>query len=169
MLLSADHLRESLDYDPETGAFAWRRRANMDARWNNRFAGTMAGTINAAGYVTITIDRVRYTGHRLAWLYVHGAWPPHQIDHINGDRADNRIANLRPATNTENARNATIGKNNTSGFKGVSFHKKAGKWSASICVDRRTRHLGLFETPEAAHEAYVAAAELAFGQFARVS
>lgn len=169
MTISADHLRSIIKYDQITGVFTWRTRADKDARWNNRFSGTVAGTTNANGYQVITIDRVRYTGHRLAWLYMTGSFPADQIDHINGNRQDNSISNLRPATNTENARNAAIGKNNTSGFKGVSFHKKAGKWSAQICVERRARYLGLFETPEEAHAAYLSAARQAFGDFVRAS
>ena len=106
------------------------------------------------GYVAIRLDDTLYTAHRLAWLYVNGEWPAEQIDHINRDRADNSITNLRSVTNAENAQNQRA-RANKSGFAGV--RKENNKWLAEIKVNYKPIRIGLFETPEAAHEAYVAA------------
>jgi HNH endonuclease/AP2 domain len=92
-----------------------------------------------------------------------------QVDHINGVRHDNRPSNLRPATQSENLANTRLRSNNTSGLKGASFHKQAGRWRAAIRIDGRQRHLGLFDTPEEAHAAYVRAARELFGEFARAA
>lgn len=119
------------------------------------------------GYRSISIDDRDYLAHRLAWLYVHGKWPPHQLDHINMDRADNRMCNLRQADNAENNCNRPLQSNNTSGFKGVSFHKQTRKWKASLKVRGKDIHLGLFDEAEAAAAAYRLAAQKHFGEFAR--
>lgn len=145
-------LRACLSYDPETGVFSWiktRRGVNK---------GGVAGCLNAHGYVQIWVDGRNYYGHRLAWLFVHGEWPKCTVDHINGNRADNRIANLRDVSrgvNVENQRRAA--RNSTSGLLGVSFCKERDRWSAGIQVRRRRKHLGRFATAEEAHQAYVAA------------
>lgn len=120
---------------------------------------------NALGYVQIMIDRKVYSGHRLAWLYVYGEWPRGQIDHVNGIRNDNRIANLRESSQAQNCGNVTRHQDNKSGYKGV--FKCRGKWQAQVCRDGVKRHLGTFETPEAAHAAYCDAAKQVFGEFAR--
>ena len=106
------------------------------------------------GYCIIRLDDRLYTAHRLAWLYVHGQWPTHQLDHINGNRQDNRLCNLRPATNAENAQNRTR-KSNTSGFPGV--RKTNSKWTAEIKVNYKPIRLGRFDSPEAAYAAYLEA------------
>lgn len=154
--LTAERLRELLHYDPETGLFT--RRVNRQGRWGK--AGTIAGHINPHGYRVIWIG-ANYAAHRLAWLYVHDAWPEGQIDHINRVRSDNRIANLRSVAPSENIQNRGRHGNNASGFKGV-FRKKGGRrWTAQITVNRRQLHLGNFESAEEAHAAYCkAAAEL---------
>lgn len=107
-----------------------------------------------------------FLAHHLAWLLHYGEWPSLLIDHINGDSMDNRIVNLRLATPTQNARNCEKSKINTSGFKGVTRYRK--KWRAAISVDNRKLWLGLFETPQAAHEAYAKAARKYHGEFARL-
>jgi hypothetical protein len=99
--ITAERLRQLLHYDPERGVFTWLSRP-AERSWNTRFAGTRAGTINGLGYVVIGILGRRYKAHRLAWLYVHGEWPGRELDHINCDKSDNRIANLRPATRSQN-------------------------------------------------------------------
>lgn len=148
--ITAEQLRELLDYDPESGRFTWR------VALPGQKAGSPAGCLDSYGYVVIRIDGANRKAHRLAWLIAYGEWPDDQIDHINGDRSDNRIANLRSLTNQGNQQNRrTAHRGNSSGLLGVS--PKRGKWRAQIKVDGKKRHLGLFDTPEAAHAAYLEA------------
>src|SRR5712671_2076486 len=109
--LRAERLRALLDYAPETGLFYWRVRRGSAA------AGREAGTLAPGGYPVIAIDRALHYAHRLAWLYVHGEHATGEVDHVNGDPADNRIANLRQCSRRENARNMRV--RNATGFKGV--------------------------------------------------
>lgn len=162
-MLTVDVLREILDYDPMTGVFRWRQ-----GRKGIR-AGGVAGSKKAYGYVEIGLLNGQYLAHRLAWLFVHGVWPADQIDHIDGDRSNNCIANLREATRSENLRNRGLQRNNTSGFKGVIFDKRTGMWQARIKIHGRRILLGLHETPEAAHAAYCEAAAKHHGEFAKVA
>lgn len=160
-MITAERLRELLDYDPETGAFRWRRgRGKMRA-------GALAGSLQSAGYSQIYIDGRNYTAHRLAWLYVTGRWPGGEIDHADGDRLNNRFANLRNASRSENNANSRRRYNNRSGYKGVSFFKSAGLFAACIAKDGRRFHLGYFQRAEDAHAAYVAKARELYGEFAR--
>jgi hypothetical protein len=106
--------------------------------------------------------------HRLAWLWVHGRWPGCEIDHINSDGLDNRIQNLREATHAQNQRNQSKRSDNTSGLKGVSWHKRGKKWKAQICHMGKWHALGLYDCSEEAHKAYVAAAHRFHGEFARI-
>lgn len=149
--LTAERLREVLTYDHLTGEFRWRV-----ARGSRAGVGRVAGATNTEGYLQIRVDGPSYLAHRLAWLHVHGSWPTDQLDHINGDQIDNRIANLREVTNQENQHNQCRPHyNNTVGFLGVST--SYGKWRARIRVGARRVHLGTFDSPEAAHAAYLAA------------
>ncbi len=151
MALIQKSLRELLSYDPMTGQLTWlvnRGRVHV---------GEIAGSLDSRGYRVITIDGKNYKAHRLAWLYVNGAWPADRIDHQNGVPDDNRIANLREATDAENGQNRTKQANNKSGFLGVSWHKPSGQWVAQIMLDGRKSHLGYFPTPEAAYAAYLTA------------
>jgi hypothetical protein len=152
MTVSRNRLQQALLYDNESGIFRWK----VDGR--------LAGTLTAYGYVRIEIDGKPYLAHRLAWLWVHGMLPTKQVDHINRDRLDNRIENLREASNQENSRNKVSGRNR-SGRKGVRWHKRAGKWAAAITINAKEIHLGLFDNLEAASAAYDAAAANHFGQF----
>lgn len=170
MTLSVSRLRELLDYEPETGMFKWRQ-----TRCGRAMAGNKAGNLrkdakrDALYYINIKIDDKTYLAHRLAWLHVYGVWPSCHIDHIDGDGTNNRFANLRAATQSENGRNTGRSKANSSGFKGVSWHKKTKKWTARIMVHGRSKSLGYFSTPEAAHNAYRAAAIDMHGEFARAA
>lgn len=150
-MLTQSRLKELLHYDPNTGTFVWR-----SARQGVRVGG-VAGCINGNGYQLICVDYRLYMSHRLAWLYVYGAWPEHEIDHINGIRDDNRIANLREATRAENAQNRAKQSNNTSGLIGVHWDSTKRKWISQIKIDGATKHLGVFDTPESAHAAYCVA------------
>jgi hypothetical protein len=106
------------------------------------------------GYIRIGINNKLYVAHRLAWLYVHGEFPESEIDHINGDRADNRILNLRKATPAENSQNRARYCSNSSGFMGVYFNKRHKKYCARINHLGKKKHLGLYDTAELAFEAY---------------
>jgi hypothetical protein len=139
-----DKIQARLDYDQATGVFVWRYCEEMPENWNARWAGIVAGTDDRYGYRVIKIDGKRHFAHRVAWMIVTGEWPVDQIDHINGDTSDNRIANLRVVSRTENGRNAAIPSHNTSGHIGVYWHKRCGKWLAQIKVDGRDIHLGRF-------------------------
>lgn len=151
--LTQFRLRQLVHYDPETGVFKWRKATS-----NRVKAGGVAHSLCSNGYVRIGIDGRRYHAHRLAWLYVFGSWPAHQIDHLNGQRSDNRIANLRAVTralNTQNQQRAHA--DSASGLLGVTYDKSRGKYQAKIYAEGRHRHLGRFATPEAAHAAYLKA------------
>ncbi|MGJ4857061.1 HNH endonuclease signature motif containing protein [Labrys sp. La1] len=120
-------------------------------------------------YERIQIDGKAYRAHRLAWLYMHGEWPAEEVDHINGDKFDNRIANLRACSKSQNQANCGTGRNNTSGFKGVSWHKGRGMWVARIQVEGRPRSLGYHADKKVAAAAYDRAAKELFGAFARTN
>ena len=151
-MLTQSRLKELLHYDPETGVFTWLLRTSNRIR-----VGGVAGCARRDGYRLIRLDGGSYLAHRLAWLYIHGVSPPEETDHINGIRADNRIANLREATKSGNQQNRAIHSKNTSGFPGVSWHSQVGKWQAHIRSEGKSKYLGLFDASEDAHEAYCAA------------
>lgn len=153
-------IREMLSYDPETGIFRWLKTANS----NGARQGQQAGYVREDGYVEIAVANRPYRAHRIAWAFVHGEWPQHLLDHINGDRSDNRIFNLRPATRATNLQNQTQPRsNNRSGYLGVCVAtrcKLSGlptAWRATIKHDGRQLHLGNFPSPLIAHAVYVKA------------
>lgn len=151
--LTAERLRELLDYSPETGEIRWRVNRGGTAR-----ADSVAGTPNGDGYRKIHIAGRRYFVHRLVWVYVYGRWPVNQIDHINMDKDDNRIVNLREATNAENHGNQRKARtDNRTGLLGASWNKEAKKFHAQIQLDGKTKHLGYHRTAEEAHQAYIKA------------
>ena len=141
-----------LSYDAETGAFVWINPASRRA-----VKGEIAGWINDNGYRLISLNKCKYRAHWLAWYITYGVWPSHQLDHINGVRNDNRIANLREATDAENRQNMCKRTDNKSGFIGVYYAKWANAWRAEIRVNGVKRKLGYFKTPEIAYEAYLKA------------
>ena len=163
--ISAKYAREILDYDPETGIFRWKWREGVSKRINARYAGKAAGCVQRVGYVLIGINSRLYQAHRLAWLFVYGEWPPKDLDHRDGDKGNNRIANLRLATNQENQRNVGLQKNNSTGIKGVHWHKGTGKFRAEISVGDKRRHLGYHDTLAEAAAARAAAEIKYFGAF----
>lgn len=152
-IATIERLHELLTYDPETGLFRWRVSVGQRAR-----PGSLAGTKNRKSYCGIKIDRRIYPAHRIAWAFCFGVWPTGEIDHINGDRNDNRIANLRDvpkAVNVQNQRFASS--NNKSRFLGVSKVANHKAWYARIHANGRSIYLGSFNTPEQAHECYLEA------------
>lgn len=155
MRIAHSELLKILDYDPLTGIFS-------------RKSGEIAGSMHHKGYVRVCIGKREYLAHRLAWFYVTGEWPKSQLDHRNTVKSDNRFSNLRLATGFENGRNRPRMKNNTSGHKGVSWHKRFKKWQACIVTDGKFKYLGRFETKEEAAEAYAVAALKYHGEFARL-
>lgn len=159
--ITTERLREVLSYDPETGIFTWRVSAGTRAK------GKRAGCENDNLYVLIRVDGVSYKAHRLAWQHYYGTAPSTDLDHINGVRSDNRISNLRPATRGENLRNSPKHRDNKSGFKGVYWSKWAGKWHARIMISYKRIHLGFFDDPREASDAYEAKARELFGEFYR--
>lgn len=158
--ITQELLRELFTYDPATGVFNWR------AARGNKAAGDIAGTPTHLGYIAISVERRRLYAHRMAWLFVTGEWPEHQLDHINGYRADNAWTNLRPATATENARNRKIRSDNTTGKTGV-VRTRSGKFEARICIAGKQRRLGTYATADEANSAARTAREATFGAFAR--
>jgi hypothetical protein len=151
MAVTAKQLRALLEYCPATGTFTWRVKRN-----NRTKGGEVAGYITSFGYRRIEISGASYAAHRLAWLYVHGAWPRHQIDHINSDRADNRIANLRdvtPAVNCQNQKRSHAGSKVP--FLGV--YQRGKSYRAHISYNGKRRWVGTYATPELAHAAYIEA------------
>lgn len=129
-------------------------------------AGKTAGWADGE-HIKISIDNRGYYAHRLAWFYVYGVWPTDQLDHIDCNGKNNSIRNLREASNSQNLANRSKTVKNTTGFKGVTIHcgRKPGKIKYMARLERK--YLGLFDTAELAHEAYLAAAKLHYGEFAR--
>ena len=161
-----DHARllHLLSYNEQTGQFTHRQQSS-----NRIKAGDVSGYVDSLGYWALKIDRGRYKGHRVAWFYVHGKWPPQEIDHIDGNKLNNAIANLRLANRAENVRNRGTPRANTSGYKGVSFHKHQQKWRAYITANGRQHSLGYFDNREDAARAYAAAVPEVHGEFGRPS
>lgn len=159
-MITQEYLKTRLDYAPETGEFTWRNSRKGD--W---FNGRLAGYTGISNYRVLSIDRVLYLEHRLAWLYVYGKFPTEMLDHIDGNPSNNKLSNLREATRRQNCINSKIRSNNTSGFKGVS--KSGKKWVARIKDKEKYLYLGLFLTPEEASEVYNQFAEDLHGNFYR--
>jgi hypothetical protein len=174
MQISRDDIRRLLDYSAATGVFTWRERPREMFKtkrghsvWNARYSGTIAGSITKNGYRSFSLLDGAIYCHRAAWLYVYGWLPDIDIDHVNGNKDDNRISNLRIATRSENIANSKRHIDSASGHKGVSLHKRSGKWRADICLLGRQKFLGCYDTREEAAQRYREAASEAFGQFAR--
>jgi len=146
-------LFEVLGYDPETGLFTWLPNTKMGGRGRGQIAGTLCN-----GYIHICYKRKFYYAHRLAWLFVHGHLPIGVIDHINGNKSDNRISNLRDVTQSQNLQNLIKGQRGNK-ILGVSWLKSRSKWRARIKADGRQITLGYFDDPSEAKKAYLSAKE----------
>lgn len=163
-MLTQAELKRKLHYCPDTGIFTWI----APSKYNPCLKGMSIRKKNSEGYIVVKLNYKLYKAHRLAWLYVHGKFPNEQIDHINGIADDNRLCNLREATQYENMKNRNKLSNNKSGFKGVSFHKQVNKWRARAGLNGKLYNLGVFSTPEEASEAYKAFALKHHGEFIRI-
>jgi len=162
-LPSQHQLRSKLDYDPRTGLLRWR----ID-KASTCPAGTVAGAITHKGYVRLKFDGRAYLAHRVIWKWVTGDEPPHQIDHIDLNKANNAWLNLRPATNSQNHMNrAAIGGHGLP--KGITFNKRQQKYIARIKKDGIRFQLGCFDDIASATKAYRDAAAIMFGVFARAA
>jgi hypothetical protein len=158
--LTIVELRRFVSYDPSSGQFTRLRNVG------GKRAGEIAGCLNWAGYRRIQIENRDYKAHRLAWAFFHGVWPTQQIDHIDGDRDNNAIYNLREASGSDNVRHRThIQSNNTSGAHGVIWNKTKNKWQARISVNGRRINLGFFDKLESAAKARDAAEPIHHGEF----
>lgn len=160
--ISPDELRERFIYRHESGEIFHRHSVS------NIKAGQPIGSPHLRhGYKQLRFRGLYIPAHRAAWAIHYGNWPPigFQIDHIDGDRANNRIQNLRLCTNTQNQWNRKMSSHNTSGFKGVYYHKATGKWTSSIRMYGKMNYLGTFETPELAYAAYCEASVRLRGTF----
>ncbi len=161
--ITHEQLKKLLNYDSETGVFTWRvLRPGPKAK-----VGAVAGSISNKGRRMIQLKGRLYTAARVAWFYVHGVWPEDQIDHVNGNRLDDRFINLREATNRDNCRNRGTRCDNTSGHKGVHWIKHCKKWQARVVVNEIRTSLGLFTNIEDAVAAYKEAAKASYGEFYR--
>lgn len=157
-MITQARLKECLRYEPETGRFFWIKKLGPRA-----MPGNEAGSLNQLGYIKIKVLHQEYSRSRLAWLYVYGKWPDPFIDHINRNRKDDRIINLRVATRGENNRNTQMRSDNTSGVKGVV--KIRDQFMARIHYRGESIYLGLHETIEGAGEAVKQASIKYHGEF----
>jgi hypothetical protein len=144
-------LKQMLAYCPAIGEFT----RLVGVRGGGK-AGSKAGSLRLDGYTQVMINGKLYRAHRLAWLYEHGAWPVDIIDHVDQDRSNDRISNLRECSQSENQRNVGLRVDSNSGFKGVSWHKASGKFRAHASVNGKLKHLGYFLTSESANAARIA-------------
>jgi hypothetical protein len=151
MSINQEDLKEILFYNQETGVFTWKRSIGRKTK-----IGCFAGSTRKDGYVLIRIHGKRYLAHRLSWLYVYGVFPSNHIDHINGNTSDNRINNLREVSVSGNMQNRRrCNKNNKNKFLGVTFDKRKNMFMSQICINRKNKFIGYFETKEEAHSAYL--------------
>ncbi len=143
---------DTIAYDATTGGFCWAVSRPGCTR------GASAGSLTRSGYVVLKLGRQSVRAHRLAWFLSYGAWPDGEVDHINGNPADNRLANLRVvdrAGNSQNRRSAH--RDSSHGFLGATWNKQHKRWQAKIMANGKRHHLGYFETVEAAHAAHMVA------------
>lgn len=169
VLPSQERLHQILSYDPNTGVFRWKRRPNCPHL--HGLIGTVAGSQREKG-IAIYVDGVPYYAHRLAWVYGYGDVldTETQIDHRDLDSHNNRLKNLRPATHGQNCSNSRRRRNRRHDLpKGVHHYNNSGRFKAVIGIDKKIITIGVFDTPELAHAAYIKAAVVAKGEFARAT
>lgn len=160
-MVNQEELHKILDYDPLTGIFRWKVAKGYKIK-----VGSIAGSETGRGYLRIVIDNKKYMAHRLAWFHTFGEWPPKFIDHINGNKLDNKLSNLRLATRAENGYNRPALKNNTSGVKGVYWHTGEEKWRGRMHVDGVEIQIGRWDSLDEARLAMEKARKDLHGEFA---
>jgi hypothetical protein len=154
--LTASRLRELFDFDPLTGLFA--RKIALTNKVKSTIGLWVPGWMTQYGYCALRLEGGAFLAHRLAWLHVHGEWPSGQIDHINGARTDNRIENLRVVTNAVNQTNLSPASSTShSKVRGAHWNSRLRKFQSQVEVAGKRLYLGLFDTAEQAHQAYVEA------------
>lgn len=176
-MMTCDRLHQLVTYDHNTGDFTWKERKlrigieKTDKGWNTRLAGKAVAKrpSRRCGHyrISFSIDGEEHYAHRLVWLYVYGEWPSGNIDHISGDPSDNRIANLRLATPSQNMMNQKVRSDNSSGTRGVSFDRRLKKWFSYINIDYKRIPLGMFSEIGAAIKAREDAENRYYGEFMR--
>ena len=157
-MITQKELKELFKYSPSIGEFT-----RVVTTGNRSKAGAIAGSLGVSGYLQISINRKIYKAHRLAWLYEYGEMPKGQIDHIDHNRSNNKIVNLRIVCHQDNGKNQKLRRNNKSGFNGVFWHPECSKWMASVKVDGKSKYLGLFnELSDAVLERLNAESEIGY-------
>jgi len=151
-MLKHSDLLDCLKYDLNTGIFYWQKQLSKRI-----LIGDIAGSKTDKGYKLISINNIKYRAHHLAWFYINGIFSKTHLDHINNDRMDNRICNLREANTKQNSENKVLDFKNKSGLRGVCFDKKRNKWASFISHNNKTIALGRFEFKEDAYQAYIQA------------
>ena len=153
-MMTQDQLKQVLDYNPETGVFTWIKSTSNMVK-----VGRIAGSYTkGANRIYIKVFGKRYMAHRLAWFYVHGAFPRMQIDHIDGNSSNNALSNLREATNSQNGQNKRKARKDCiSGLAGAHYNKRRNKYLARIKINKEVIYLGSYATMQEAHNVYITA------------
>lgn len=159
-----ESIKDFISYDPDTGYLTWLKSPCRRVK-----EGAVVSSIDAYGYFVVAFRGSRWKAHRLAWFLHYGEDPPETVDHINGDRKDNRLCNLRAASRGENLKNMSVSGKGSSKYKGVSWNKAVKQWTAYISVDNKKVHLGCFSSEEEAANAYNKRATVEYGEFARLN
>ena len=168
--ISYEYASSIMSYNPESGHIAWKSRNDIAPKCDARRKGKIAGCYSKKDKcIIIGINGKTYLSHRIAWLLHYGTWPKYILDHINCDRTDNRISNLRDATQAENLSNRGVTKRNTTGIKGVSFDKKNNRYFGRINSNRKSFYIGSWKTIEEAVEPMANAYNKIHGEFARLN
>lgn len=139
--LTQHYVRDIFDYDPSTGVVTRKRSVSRNTKASQR-----VGTVNGNGYLAVRVLKKTYSLHRIIWLHSYGYLPSKDIDHINRNRLDNRLLNLREVQRIDNCRNISKPRHNTSGCTGVSWYSRDKKWNVYIKVDKKNKWLGRYDT-----------------------
>ena len=159
--ITQEKLKEILDYNPDTGLFIWKVNSAKNVK-----SGHIAGNLKDTGYIRIKINKKMYLAHHLAFLYVYGNFPKDIIDHIDSDRANNKISNLRECSHQQNMKNLRLYSNNSSGHKNVSWVKSRNRWIVQLKVNGKQKYIGSFDNLELADLVAQEARNKYHGEFA---